>query len=502
MMYNKTDNILEYVSPNLERVIGWSRQEAESLFLRDVSELGEEISQIKEEFMHWDGDGDFVGSMHMLKNKDTGVMRWIRLQVNPVKLSSEEVWIANLSDMTKEQEQRENLEQALLAANSANIAKCNFLSNMSHDIRTPMNAILGMAEIAKQYSKDPEKVVSCMNRISYSSKHLLALIDEVLDMSRIESGKMLLDNKQFMLTDMLDGIMTMVQEQIKSKKLSFCIERNSISHNILIGDEFRLSRILVNLLSNAVKYTPEHGLILFSVTELEQSNEKNAKFRFVVKDNGRGMSEDFLKTIFLPFTRMEETEANRTQGTGLGMAIAKSILDLMGGTIHVESTLGKGSIFTVDVDIELGESELIGEEKKGQNPLPGNNFSFAGRRILIVEDNEVNEEILRELLHIEGALTESAKNGQEAVDIFKKSPPGYFQLILMDVQMPVMDGYEAASIIRRLKHPNAGTIPIIALTANAFQEDQDKALEAGMNAHVTKPIDMVKLCKAAGELLN
>ncbi|PNV62781.1 hybrid sensor histidine kinase/response regulator [Clostridium sp. chh4-2] len=502
MMYNKTKGCLEYVSPNLESVMGWSRQEAEQLFAEGDTVSEEDIAGIRDEFIDWDGRGEFVGSIHRHRIRNTGNLRWIRLQVNPVHLSSEEVWIANLSDMTKEWEQRENLEQALIAANSANIAKSNFLSNMSHDIRTPMNAILGMAAIAERYAKDPEKVTSCMKKISYSSKHLLSLIDEILDMSRIESGKVLLDNKAFSISDMLDGIVSMFQEQFKSKKLSFNMEKRGIKNEILIGDEFRLSRILVNILSNAVKYTPEQGQILFSITELETDKEGFARYQFVIKDNGRGMTEEFLKTIFMPFTRMEEKEGCYTQGTGLGMAIAKSMLDLMGGTITVESALDKGSTFTVDVEFELAEGWESQEDKNEQEDNKKKRFDFTGKRVLIVEDNEINEEILEELLHMEGALTESAGNGQEAVDKWEESSPEYYDLILMDVQMPVMNGYEAAAVIRSQDRPDAKTIPIIALTANAFSEDRNRALAAGMNAHVTKPIDMTKLYDVLGEVFS
>ena len=502
MMYNRTKRCLEYVSPNLESVMGWSRQEAEQLFSEGGDGDTDDIAGIKDELANWDRQGDFVGSIHRHLNRNTGDLRRIRLQVNPVHLDSEEVWIANLSDMTKEWEQREDLEQALIAANSANIAKSNFLSNMSHDIRTPMNAILGMADIAKQYAANPEKVTSCMEKISYSSKHLLSLIDEVLDMSRIESGKMLLDNTAFSLSCMLEGIVSMFQAPIKEKKLTFHMEKNHIENDSLIGDEFRLSRILVNILSNAIKYTPEQGEISFSIAESQPDKEGYARYRFIIKDTGRGMTEEFLKTIFLPFTRMEEKDGNHTQGTGLGMAISKSMLDLMGGSIHVESAPGKGSTFTVDVELEMGDAGESQEENKEPDTIPGRRFDFTGRRILIVEDNEINAEILNELLHIEGALTERAGNGQEAVDLFMQSSPGYYGLILMDVQMPVMNGYEAASRIRGLDRPDAGTIPIIALTANAFSEDRNRALAAGMDAHVAKPIDMASLSKVLGEVFS
>ena len=502
MMYNRTAGYLEYVSPNLENVMGWNRQEAGQLFSEGGGLDRDDIADIKDELAHWDGQGDFVGSIHRHLNRTTGNLRWIRLQVNPVHLGPEEVWIANLSDMTKEREQREDLEQALMAANSANIAKSNFLSNMSHDIRTPMNAILGMAAIAKQYSMNPEKVTNCMEKISYSSKHLLALIDEVLDMSRIESGKMLLENKVFSLSGMLDGIVSMFQEPIKDKNLAFNMEKIHIKNDSLIGDEFRLSRILVNILSNAIKYTPEQGNILFSIAELEADKKDHARYRFVIKDTGRGMTKEFLKTIFMPFTRMEEKEGNYTQGTGLGMAIAKSMLDLMGGSIHVESEQGKGSTFTVEVQLEMGDAVKSQEAHKELDAGQNGRFDFTGKRILIVEDNEINEEILKELLNIEGALTESACNGQTAVEMFELSSPDYYDIILMDVQMPVMNGYEAASRIRSLPRPDAGTIPIIALTANAFSEDRNRAIEAGMNVHVSKPIDMAKLCSVLGEVFS
>ena len=498
MMYNVTEDRLEYVSPNLRRVMGWSRQDAEKLFVEEDYIEETDIHEMKEEFFKWNRQGEFVGSIHKYQNPDTGVVRFMRLQVNQVELSTEEVWIANLSDMTKEQEQRENLEQALLAANSANIAKSNFLSNMSHDIRTPMNAILGMTALAKQYAADPQRVLNYMEKISYSSKHLLSLIDEVLDMSRIESGKMLLENKPFSLSDMLDGIVSMFQTQLKEKKLFFSLEESNVEQNYIVGDELRLSRILVNILSNAIKYTPEQGEIKLTVTELDQSNEGNGRYQFVVKDNGRGMSKEFLETIFTPFSRMEETETSRTQGTGLGMAITKNLLDLMGGSIEVESTLGKGSTFTVQVELELAEPVQGHKDEEGQHTTLKHQFEFAGRRVLIVEDNEINEEILKELLKLVGAETESARNGQEAVAMFQNSADGEYDFILMDIQMPILNGYEATARIRQMDRTDAKQVPIVALTANAFSEDRNRALRAGMNAHVAKPIDM----DALGEVLE
>ena len=384
--------------------------------------------------------------------------------------------------------------EALQTAENANKAKTDFLSNMSHDIRTPMNAIIGMTSLIRHDAGNKAKVIEYADKIDISSQHLLGIINDVLDMSKIEAGKTVFKYNDFSILNFIQEINTLFHSQIDEKKQTLTIIKENIRHEWVNGDQVHLMQIFSNLLSNAVKYTQEGGKIQFLVEECETKSSVYAKYRFLVSDNGMGMSADFKETIFDPFTRAESSMTNKIQGTGLGMAITRNLVKAMGGTIDVESELGQGSCFEVLIDLRIAEdrsvSSTVQEEKNEQN-----DNIFQGMRFLCAEDNELNAEILTELLKIEGAECTICENGEEILKAFEQSAPGDYDMILMDVQMPVMNGYEATKAIRRSSHELAKKIPIIAMTANAFSEDIQHSLAAGMNAHVSKPVEMKVLEK-------
>ncbi len=533
----------------------------------------------------------------------------------------------------REQEIRLALRNASEAAEAANRAKSDFLARMSHDIRTPMNAIMGMTAVAAMHLDDPERLTDCLGKITISSRHLLALINDVLDMSKIESGKVTLSEEPFNMADMVDSIVTIIRAQVNAKQQELKVHISDIGHENVIGDTLRLRQIFVNILGNAVKFTPEGGVITFSIRELASRIHGMACYEFVCEDTGIGMDQDFMKTIFDPFTRSQNSVSQNIEGTGLGMSITRNIVRMMDGDIQVDSELGRGSRFTVQVHLQLQDQEtedlqdladlhvlvadddqdscistcdilgsigmtaewvLSGNEAvqktvaahESQNDfaavildwkMPGmdgvetareirrlvgddvpiiilsaydwsdiefqareagiqafiekplfrsrlvyalksvlaqgekekkleatelEQASFSGKRVLLVEDNEINREIAKELLGFIDVDVEQAENGQIAVDMVKKNPPCYYDLIFMDVQMPVMNGYEAARCIRGMGREDTGSIPIIAMTANAFADDIRDALDSGMNDHIAKPVEVPKLLGALEKWLR
>lgn len=571
-----------------------------------------------------------------LNNKKIDEPLWYKMSIYRSDYNGNADCVLMFSDRTQERKMRSGLEQALGLAKSANEAKSNFLANMSHDIRTPMNAIIGYATLLAKDAEKPDKVREYIRKISFSGQHLLSLINDILDMSKIESGKTSLNNEEFNFSEFLEELYSIIASQTKAKEQSFEVYTKGHMPDRVCGDKLRINQILLNLLSNAVKYTPAKGSIELRIEAMEHKVHNHAHIRFEVKDNGIGMSEEFVKTVFEPFSREQTAATSEIQGTGLGMAITKNIVDLMGGTINVVSKLGEGTTFTVDLELAIAEGafdeedenfwinhnvtrvlvvddeedicvditelmngtgvsvdyatsgkravemveEAYGTEKSYNIVLldwkmPGmdgvetakrirakvgddipimiltsysfdeiedkareagitmfmpkpffvSNFRHAvaqlkgvvetgemasqeepnsinGLKVLAAEDNEINAEILIELMDIEGVECDIAKNGQIAVEKFENSEVGRYDLIFMDVQMPIMDGYAATRAIRAGNHPEAKTIPIIAMTANAFDDDIKKALDAGMNEHLAKPIDMDKLKAVVAELLK
>ena len=395
---------------------------------------------------------------------------------------------------TELRQAKQAAEEAFQVAQEANRSKSSFLANMSHDIRTPMNAITGITSLLEYDAENEEKVREYAKKIDVSAQHLLGIINDVLDMSKIEAGKTVFKYSDFSILELMQEIQMMFRPQAEGKHQMMVMNHDNIEHEWVNGDKVHMMQIFSNLLSNAVKYTQEGGKIQFLVEEYETKSRAYAKYRFVVSDNGMGMSADFKDTIFDAFTRAESSLTNKIQGTGLGMAITRNLVEAMGGTIDVESELGQGSCFEVFMDLKIAEDRSVALAAQEETDEQDDNI-LQGMRFLCAEDNELNAEILTELLKIEGAECTICENGEEILKAFEQSAPGDYDMILMDVQMPVMNGYEATKAIRRSSHKLAKTIPIIAMTANAFSEDIQHSLAAGMNAHVSKPVEITVLEK-------
>ena len=490
LMIDTETRKVEYVSPNVQRILGLSPEAVqEDLYVlypagddSGASRL-ENLMQM-EQGVQQEWEREFV-------NQETGEPRYIHVTgfINDVQGARK--CIVDLSDRTGEHQTTLAVEAALEVAEKASKAKTDFLSNMSHDIRTPMNAIIGITTLMKNELHQPEKLAEHLGKLETSGRLLLGIINDILDMSRIESGKTTLNIEKTNLPQQVSQLDSIIRQQASQRRQTFTVE-NHVQHENVLADPNRLNQVLMNILSNAVKYTPQGGHIRLDVEELSHT-EHYAKYRFVVQDDGIGMSAVYQKTLFDPFTREEKSGTNRVQGTGLGMAITKSIVDLMGGTIHVESASGKGSRFEVvlefPIDAEADKvqtASALPEEAEAVSPLSGMKF-------LCAEDNAINAEILEMLLETKGASCTICSNGQEIVDAFASVKPGEYDMILMDVQMPVMDGLEATRRIRNGENPLGRIIPILAMTANAFLEDMQKSKEAGMDEHLSKPVDIAAL---------
>ena len=384
----------------------------------------------------------------------------------------------------KEAVYAKQIEKVATEAQQANQAKTRFLFNMSHDIRTPMNAIIGYTQLLENNLDNKKQALDYISKLKSSSTILLSLINYILEMTQIESGKLDLKKEIGDLDDLVKNINVVVEPLIKEKKLHYSYHLE-IKHHHIIYDKTKLREIVLNILSNAIKYTPEGGNVELLIQEISFENNK-VKYHFIIIDNGIGMKEDFLPHIFEEFAREKTSTESKVPGVGLGLPIVKSLIDMMNGTIQVESKLNKGTKFTVEL------SFLTSLQVENVNERNTSTLDFSGKHILLVEDNELNAEIGIELLNTFKVIIDLAKNGEECIKILEKMPEGYYDLILMDIQMPIMDGYEATKIIRSFNNKNA-QIPIIAMTANAFEEDRKHALQLGMNEHLAKPVDIEKL---------
>lgn len=401
-------------------------------------------------------------------------------------------------DREKENKEIDQLRMELQEANKSNAAKSRFLKTLSHDMRTPMNAIMGLTDLAIQQKEDSEKVQECLHKIARSSMHLLELINNVLDLSRIESGKMSLQLQPFCMQTLMQDVVNMIQPQADRKMQTLLTEWN-FCHEYVIGDTVRIRQILVNILSNAVKYTQQGGRLFFQISELYHYKEEDklfAGYQIKIHDNGYGMSETFQQIIFEPFSKEFNENVEGIEGTGLGMTITKHLVELMGGKLSVESRLGEGTVFSVILPLQL--EEAMEKEDSGMTGNP--DYSCQGKKLLLVEDNELTSEVMKDILELEGAHVICAYNGNEAVEIFRQKG-SEFAAVFMDVQMPVMDGYQATREIRAMS--GAGeSVPIVALTGNAFTEDILASREAGMNYHLSKPIKKKELDTVLRDLLS
>lgn len=394
--------------------------------------------------------------------------------------------LAVINEQMKEQQLL--LMDSLKHAEEGSRAKTSFLFNMSHDIRTPMNAILGFAEIASRNRDDAEKLNDCLEKIQVSGKHLLQLINNILDMTKIESGKVTLTEDGCNLQESIEKVRDLLQPEMDKKRLTLQTDLSTVHNPCVVCDSLHLNQILFNLLSNAVKFTRQGGHIWVTLKQNPCAMREYAAYELRVKDDGIGMAPEFLTRVFEPFEREHTSTISQTQGTGLGMSITKNLVDLMGGSIHVASQPGQGTEFVLQFTFKLLEEPR--QMEKQSSAADDCDGDFTGKRLLLVEDNELNMEVAQEILCEAGFLVETACNGQVAVDMVRASAPGYYDAILMDIQMPVMNGYQASRAIRGLEDKALAEIPIIALTANAFDEDKKEALSYGMNAHIAKPLDV------------
>ena len=483
----------DYISPNVEKLLGITveqiRKDSSILAKLHMAEQGDtEKNYLEGIQVHEQKEGDFE-YVHL----KAGEKRWFHNIAMCCEINGKKKFILVMSDRTADWKMNQALSEAVRAAETANRAKSTFLSNMSHDIRTPMNAIIGFTTLAVSNIDDQKRVRDYLDKILSSSNHLLSLINDILDMSRIESGKIHLEETEVNLSDVLHDLKTIISGQIHAKQLDLYMDVMDVTDEDVYCDKTRLNQVLLNLLSNAVKFTPAGGTVSVRLKQFPGTVKGSEMYEIRVKDNGIGMSPEFVKKIFSPFERERTSTVSRTQGTGLGMAITKNIVDMMGGTIDVQTEQGKGTEFIVCLPFRI-QSEKHHTEKIAEDTiLPAAGSDFRGKRILLVEDNELNSEIAVELLNAYGFVVDTAENGAEAVEKVKNSTPGNYDLVLMDVQMPVMNGYEATKQIRALNDPALAGITILAMTANAFNEDRKKALECGMNGFLSKPIVIEEL---------
>lgn len=493
----QSDLSILYISPNLFDITGLKPD----LVFSDIETLFALTSPhtartLRNDLRDWDKKNEFVTEFdyHKLGNDDKK-----RGKLTITSDLMNDMILLTFSDITQEFMIREELYKNLKEARAESNAKTDFLSRMSHEIRTPMNGILGMLNLAQTYIDDKAAVEQYLDKTENLSKFLLTLINDILDMSRIESGKMKLEEVAFDLRSMAAKIDTMFRGSATEKGIFWNLKMQNFDVNYVIGDEMRLSQVVINFISNAIKFTPKGGQIDVTFRQMGQIDGK-LHLMIRVKDTGKGMNSDFIDKIFLPFEQEDASTAHNYGGSGLGMAIADNIIKLMNGEILVESEEGKGSEFVVYVSLpiakDIEDSALIikPETDHSQSTIENQDFTLEGLHILLAEDNDINAEIAIEILQLDDAIVDHAHDGKEAVDMFKESLPGYYDVILMDIQMPNMDGWEATKVIRQLPRTDHDVV-IFAMSANAFIEDQRHSLQVGMNGHINKPIDFEQLRK-------
>ena len=497
LMVNAKNLRVEYVSPNIEKLTGISEQNV----LNDIHEL-EHLIRMDESVYILDQLSEVLPGEQREWDREyihqkTGEKLWFRVVVFCTDIQGEKKYILDLSDRTKDKKINQKLEDAVHTAENANRAKTTFLNNMSHDIRTPMNAIIGFTNIALKQEPKPE-VRNCLNKISNSSEHLLPLINDVLDISRIESGKVKFVPIPVDIRTVADTVLGIMQGFLHDRSIEFRTNLAMTETPYVFADAVRIREVLVNILGNAVKFTEDGGSIEFDTSYHPGEDDRHMMVRYRVADTGVGMTEEFTEHIFDEFSQEESSARTQYKGTGLGMAITKRYVDLMSGTICVESEKGRGSTFIVEIPLELTDGENVQKQE-----LPMAKADLSGVKVLLAEDNELNAEIAIVQLEELGIQVTRAADGKEAVKIFEENSPETFDLIFMDVMMPEMNGYEATAAIRAIKNrPDARRIPIIAMTANAFAEDVQASLDAGMNGHIAKPIVMDEVKKAIAGNVN
>ena len=496
-VYDMEERKVEFASRNMERILGKKAEaymESNKVFDPYVSEEGKVMLRSA----YFDRNLKRVAEFeYQFISPKTGQPRRMHTKIYPIWGKNGEVikQITMTHDVTEDKAAQEKLRQALRDAEFANASKREFLSRMSHEIRTPINAIIGMESLAERVLDDPVKLKSYLNNINVASRHLLGLVNDVLDMSKIESGKLRLEYSAFHIDALIGNVTSLICERATEKKQKLTVNMDDVPWKNLVGDELRLRQVLLNFLTNAIKFTPEEGEIQLTVSQ-NQAEDEFVTTRFAVADNGMGIAPEFMERIFDSFEQQDVSTSRKFGGTGLGMSISKRLIDQMGGKVWFKSEEGKGSEFSFEVRLELAKACL---EREGEEKTQS---SFFGLRVLVAEDNEINREIARELLLVAGFEVEEACDGKEAVERFCAADADYFDLILMDVQMPVMDGYEAARHIRASKKGNAADIAIVAMTADVFEEAEKAALSAGMTGYLSKPVDPQVMLDRLKELLG
>ena len=497
MLDTKTSKV-DYVSPNIERLLGVSEGEVrQNIHVLDKLHPKNAPKNDKNCLDGLRSGGQREWDFEYL-HQQTGEQRWFHIIAMGSEVEGRAKYILVMSDRTADKQVNQALSDAVAAAETANRAKSTFLSNMSHDIRTPMNAIIGFTNIALHQDSVPE-MHNCLKKIEESSDHLLSLLNDVLDISRIESGKVEFSPVPANITAVTDSVIEIVKGMLLNRELNFEVHREPLQNPYVMTEPVRIREILVNILNNAVKFTKDGGTIRFDAGNRPGVDAQHIVICYRIKDTGIGMSEDFQKKLFDEFAQEENGVRTQYKGTGLGMPISKKYVELMGGTITVDSRKGVGTTFTVEIPMELTNAEKVEKTK----PLVQHN-DLKGIKVLLAEDNELNAELATMLLEDLGMTVTRAADGQEVVDLFAEHPAGTYDIILMDIMMPKMDGHQAAKAIRAMyaDRPDAEEIPIIALSANAFSEDVQASLDAGMNGHVSKPLNMEEVTKVIERNLN
>ncbi len=498
IMLDPPDFTIEYISPNIERLLGITPDDMR----RGIRVLSDSAKNPAPPFSSAQAlamkEGSCLTGYRERIHQKTSEVRWYLESLYRESIDGTDKFILVLSDRTAERQNTERLQAALSVARESNEAKSQFLANMSHDIRTPINAIVGMAAIARHNKGNDDKIDECLDIIERSSQHLLGLINDVLDMARIESGQMQMHESACTIDALAADVQAIIGPQAASKHQQFTVDISRAPRHMFLVDRMRLDQILLNLLSNAVKYTHEGGHVELAVQSEGERRPNFARVSFTVRDTGMGMAPELVERIFEPFERGGSNVAG-IQGTGLGMSITKALVDAMGGTIDVKSELGRGSEFRVELTLHR-DTRTADDDGAPDAKTAAASFDASGAHFLLAEDNDINALVMEELLGERGATIERAADGEEAVAAFAAAEAGRFDAVLMDVMMPNMDGYAAARAIRALPNRDARSIPIVALTANAFSSDVKDALAAGMNAHVAKPINMNELIATLGKL--
>ncbi len=490
IIYDSVKHRFEYISPNFENILGFN---SKTLDLNKNAIWDYVSPEKKEEYIELFNSSKLTYFKELefeYQHPTYHQLRWLGIRFYPVMKNNEIIrYITCIKEKTEECYAQASIKEALETSRKANEAKKEFLSHISHEIKTPINNILGITKIAMDSISNTDKVMYCLKKIHFSSNNLLTLINNILDMAKLDSDKLILINEPFYMQKAINEFSSVISFLAEIKNVEFKLIIHPSVHDYVVGDSLRITQILGNCLSNSIKFTPSGGMVTLDIRELEYTS-KNSLYRFQITDNGKGMEEDYINHIFEPFDQENHTIGTEYGGSGLGMTITKTLLDLMGGTIQVNSKVGEGTDITIDILLMVAISP--GSKNKEHSPIPKVEYDFTGMRILVVEDNEINLEIVTEYLKNVNIYVETAANGHIAIELFKASEEGYYNMILMDIHMPDLSGYEASRLIRSSNHPDAGQIAIIAMTADNFVNDFS-CIQSGINYHISKPIDLNKL---------